>query len=97
MGIVPGNQGVWLAMESQGEIKVVKVDVGTDESGRWCELVKKLIRTKLILRYNDKPYACFTGIELVRGRQRTAGSGVYHVERGTKDNGLSRKRRDVGK
>jgi len=37
MGIVPGNKGVWAGVEIRGEIKVVKVDVGTDENARWCE------------------------------------------------------------
>lgn len=37
MGIVPGNKGVWAGVEIRGEIKVVKVNVGTDENGRWCE------------------------------------------------------------
>jgi hypothetical protein len=37
MVIVPGNQGVWTATQCQGDIYVVKVDVGTDENGRWCK------------------------------------------------------------
>lgn len=42
MGLVPGNQDVWASFEIRGEVKVVKVDVGTDENGRWCEYSRVL-------------------------------------------------------
>jgi hypothetical protein len=37
MGLVSGEEGVWVGLDVEGEIKILRVDVGLDSTGRWCE------------------------------------------------------------
>ena len=38
LGTVSGNDGVWCGLESDGDLRVVRAEVGVDGSGRYCEL-----------------------------------------------------------
>lgn len=38
MGLVAGNDGVWVGLNMGERIRVLRVDVGLEETGRWCTL-----------------------------------------------------------
>lgn len=37
VGIAPGDEGLWAAVECAGEVEVVRIDIGIDDTLRWCK------------------------------------------------------------
>lgn len=40
LGMVEGDEGVWIGLERGGEMGVVRVDIGVEGHSRWCKLGK---------------------------------------------------------
>lgn len=36
MGMITGNEGIWVAVERKGRVEVVRAEVGVDKRGRYC-------------------------------------------------------------
>ena len=47
MGMVAGNDAAWIALEKDGEVGLLRAEVGIDRSDRWCECSAPLLCKRL--------------------------------------------------